>query len=214
VKALIKNHLMKLLFLPEATFNIGGAEFEPDRVHLKDAVAVCTSAVCNILNELNVTAAFPLEGYHVDMAWAILEDKRIESLSPIDAAWAILTDSINHQDPNAFALHLNEMGLNNPTTLLGCSRSSLHIIAEMLKPAPRNVFMKAMKETWEVDRAWGILQNEKQVRNKEALAAILEDQGMEGAEYLGHATEEVLTQIVQCLKPAGASLFKQAMKLE
>jgi hypothetical protein len=54
VKALIKDHLMKLLYLSEAKFKVEGEPFEPYGVHLTAAVATCTSEICDILNELNV----------------------------------------------------------------------------------------------------------------------------------------------------------------
>jgi hypothetical protein len=170
--------------------------------------------VCKVLDELNVDQydeQAPLKAQTSASTSAAMPS---EPQSSIIAAWAILADRTKHLDTDGVTNLLNEMGVEDPTTLLGCPRSVLHNIAGMLKPAPRNVFVKAVKETWEINKAWSILLDEKQVRNKEGLAGILEDQGMDKAEYLADVEEEVLTQIVQCLKPAGAKQFKQAMKLE
>jgi hypothetical protein len=209
VKALMKDHLQKFL---QCSCNERDVHFEPDRVRLGAAVATCNAEVCKVLNDLNV------DQYHRDEDEMQVSGKAPTSpsaKSPVFGceAWAILTNRNQHLNSDALAELLNDLGVLNEASLMKCSRAAIDSIAAMLKPISKKEFMLAVKETWEVNKAWDILHNEKQVRNREGLAVILEEQGIEEAEYLAHLTEEVLTEIAQCLKPVAGSLFKQAMNL-
>jgi hypothetical protein len=222
VKALIQDHLMKLLYLSEEKFNVEGEPFEPNRVNLNAAVSVCTSAVCNILNELNVdqyhqtAAVSPLSPVAAmpttPTATDTLMSPELQS-SSLDAAWTILTDCSQHVDPDLLAAHLKEVGVKNPSNLMKCSRSAIDSIAVMLRPVPKEEFLPAVKKAWAED-AWAILNQDNQVKSKEVLAAVLRDEGIDNAKDLAEADQEILTQIMQCLKTTAMKKFKNAMRLE
>jgi hypothetical protein len=219
VKALIQDHLMKLLWCDCSCRDVN---FEPARTQLAAAVDTCTSAVHGILNELNVdqysseriqpqvAGGSMLPTPTTAIAAAATSAKSDEPTSSGNLAWGILTDRNRHQDPEALAGLLARLGIVNESSLMACDREIITQMANLMKEVSRKEFLKSVKD---VQKAWDLLHTEGFIKDKEGLATFLENECITTAEDLAEVEDETLQQLSGHLKGLSVKKFKFAMKL-
>jgi hypothetical protein len=192
------------------------ADFEPDLLSVTGEVTKCVGSVMEVLNELNVEQpSRPTSGKAGGGSASKSPPTPPSTVEGIEAAWEILQDVNQHENAQSLAKLIADVGIIDSTYLRKCTTSEVESVAALLKPAPRRKFKELLANIGERDlqQAWGILNNEKRVRDPDGLRQVLEDEGILEEEDLEGVQREKLIHIGSFLKPAGEDRFKRAMKL-